>query len=200
MPKKIIKPEIRTLDKETGEIIVTPEVSIEEREPIDVLIRRGFKALFFKTPHNHNTLEAARHCATYSTGIGKCQAHQAAETEINGIMKRFGVTGVLPGSRTPPVYMDVPEDLDMQKAIHLVRAGEEEFMRQPAIVRAYFKNDMANYTATVNHMRKTGDKAGLQSLGLIPPDTPKPTETAVEPKTPKTPPDPKGPPPKGDKD
>jgi len=183
MAKRVVKPEIRTVDKETGEVIVTEAIT-EEVAAVDHLMKRGFKQLF-KTPFNHNTEYDARQYASVNNEPSMTQKHQAEETDINVIMKKFGVTGVAPGAKMPPSFLDVPADLDLQGALQMVAEGREAFESQPAEVRAYFRNDMARYSATVDDLRRRGDVKGLAALGLVetPPEEPeKPPKATPEPK------------------
>lgn len=139
----------------------------DENAIIDDQIRKGFRKLFWKTPFNHNTDVAAAQAATFNNLPSRTQRHQAADTDINVIMRKFGVTGVAPGAKYPPSFQDIPEDMDMQKAIEIVRQGYEAFETQPANIRALYRNDMALYAAHVEHLRATGDTEALEGLGLL---------------------------------
>lgn len=189
MAKKTVKPEVRTVDKETGEVIVTPAVVVDEptQEEIDTLMRRGFRRAFHKSPNNHNTQAASQLSATRNSSPTLTQQHEAKATDINEIMRRFGVTGTAPGARTQVAFMDVPEDISMQTAIDLVRAGQEEFEKLPAMTRAYFRNDLGLYATTVEDLRRSGNTEALRSLGIEVIASPPPPNAAE-----------KGSPPKGE--
>ena len=69
----------------------------------------------------------------------------AIDADINVIVKRFGITGVLPGRSTIPVvtngdFLDVTEFREVQDI--LVQA-DRSFMALPAEVRDRFRNDPA---------------------------------------------------------
>lgn len=70
-------------------------------------------------------------------------AIQSAEEEsnINTIVRRFGLTGQLPADVSMPQsgdFLDIP---DFHTAMNIVRKTQEEFLRVPAETRARFGND-----------------------------------------------------------
>lgn len=68
--------------------------------------------------------------------------HQFAdEVDINTIVRRFGLTGELPGDIKMPQSGDFSGIGDFHSAMSLVRSAQEEFMRVPAHIRARFSHD-----------------------------------------------------------
>lgn len=65
------------------------------------------------------------------------------ETDINHIVKRFGLTGQLPSEVAMPRYEDFDTVWDYHSAMNLVVESRQAFMRFPADVRARFGNDPA---------------------------------------------------------
>ena len=72
-------------------------------------------------------------------------AIQSAEEEsnINTIVRRFGLTGELPNNIRMPQSGDFTGIGDFHSAMNVVRSAQEEFLRVPAEVRARFGNDPA---------------------------------------------------------
>ena len=70
-------------------------------------------------------------------------AVQSAEEEsnINTIVRRFGISGELPNDLRMPQSGDFTGLPDFHTAMNLVRQAQEEFVRVPAEVRARFAND-----------------------------------------------------------
>lgn len=70
-------------------------------------------------------------------------AIQSAEEEsnINTIVRRFGITGELPNQLRMPQSGDFTNLPDFHTAMNLVRQAQEEFLRVPADIRARFGND-----------------------------------------------------------
>lgn len=64
------------------------------------------------------------------------------ETDINLIVRRFGLTGQLPsGSPRLPTYGDFAEVDDFQSAMNAVRVAEESFLELPSTIRSRFGNN-----------------------------------------------------------
>lgn len=60
------------------------------------------------------------------------------ETDINTILKRFGVTGRLPLTAKQPLVGDFSDIGDFQTALQAVEDANDNFMQLPASVRARF--------------------------------------------------------------
>lgn len=71
----------------------------------------------------------------------KTQQQYAEETDINTIVRRFGLTGQLPESMRIPEYADYENVFDFQTSMNAVRSASEAFMEMPAHIRAEFRND-----------------------------------------------------------
>jgi len=66
---------------------------------------------------------------------------QKDESDINTIVRNFGVTGRLPESTRLPQYGDFYGIEDYRSAIEAVKDADKAFMELPAKVREYFVND-----------------------------------------------------------
>lgn len=71
----------------------------------------------------------------------KAQQQFKDETDINTIVRKFGLTGQLPDNVTMPTYVDYEGIFDFQTAMNAVLQAEEAFMAMPADVRTRFGND-----------------------------------------------------------
>lgn len=78
-------------------------------------------------------------------------AIQSAEEEsnINTIVRKFGLTGELPGDVAMPKSGDFTNIPDFHSAMNLIRKTQEEFLRVPAEIRARFSNDPQVFMAFV---------------------------------------------------
>ncbi len=74
-------------------------------------------------------------------------AIQSAEEEsnINTIVRRFGITGELPSDLRMPRSGDFTGVPDFHTAMNMVRTAQEEFLRVPADIRARFVNDPGKF-------------------------------------------------------
>lgn len=70
-----------------------------------------------------------------------CQQSFKEECDINTIVRRFGLTGVMPETMRMPLNGDFTNVPDFQTALNMVREASDEFMRLPAEVRKRFGND-----------------------------------------------------------
>ena len=103
----------------------------------------------FNTGFNMNQNEISD--ATGLACADESMAVQSAEEEsnINTIVRRFGLTGELPNNLRMPQSGDFTGLPDFHAAMNLVRQAQEEFIRVPAEIRARFNNDPARFMAFV---------------------------------------------------
>lgn len=76
-----------------------------------------------------------------ASGEDMTQQEFKEESDINEIVRRFGITGQLPDNPRIPVSGDFEDVVDFHSAMNAVRAAEEGFMELPADLRAKFHND-----------------------------------------------------------
>lgn len=139
------------IDKETGEVIVP----------------------FLRTPYNYDTNAASDASGLRCEDPSRTDQSFAEETDINTIVKRFGLTGQLPdaGSVRAPLEGDFHEIYDYHTAANVVRQAEEAFAAMPADVRTEFGNDPGRFMDFV-HNPKNMDRAvelGLAVKKEVPP-------------------------------
>ncbi|WMC01495.1 internal scaffolding protein [Microvirus D_HF4_340] len=169
MPKKIVTDDGEIRDADDTTIAIAPP--------------------FWKTPYNHDTLAESMRTATRDFGESKTQQSQADEADLNKLLQKYGIGVVRELAPMPPVFdYDVPEIIDMQEAIRLVRAGQDAFDALPAEIRAQFDNDLARYSGFVDARIKEGDVATLKKLGIAVPDPPVTEATPPKVKPEATPP------------
>lgn len=71
-----------------------------------------------------------------------------AECDINNILKQYSVTGQIAHinqKAAQGAYVDLPDPLDFQESIELIRLAESSFSTLPAKVRDRFGNDPAEF-------------------------------------------------------
>lgn len=116
----------------------------------------------FRTAWNYDrdaaSLESALVCADESLAVQS----EAAEADINTIVRRFGLTGQLPQGVRPPMFGDFTQVMDYRSALDAVIAADEAFMEMPADVRKRFHDDPQEFVAfcsdekNLEEMRKLG--------------------------------------------
>lgn len=106
-------------------------------------------------------------------------AIQSAEEEsnINTIVRKFGLTGELPGDVAMPQSGDFTNIPDFHSAMNLIRKTQEEFLKVPAEVRARFGNDPQAFMAFVED---DANRVEAKRMGLLRPDEPVQAPMRVE--------------------
>lgn len=114
-----------------------------------------------------------------------------AECDINTIIKQFGQTGIvnhIRDARDQGQYADLPDEIDFQASLNLVRQAQESFASLPSKVRDRFGNDPA---AFLEFMGNPDNQEEMISLGLatrIVQDAPSSPTPPVAPAPPAEPP------------
>lgn len=138
--------------------------------------------VFLRSEHNYDMDEATLESALHCTDESLAQQSSAEETDINTIVRRFGLTGQLPTGVVVPSYADFEEAYDFRTAMDTVVQGREAFMQMPADVRKRFANDPALFLEFV-HDEKNYDEAVKLGIALPEPkvEKPEPLEVIVVP-------------------
>lgn len=103
--------------------------------------------------------------------VSRTQQSQAADTDINVIVKRFKVTGLLPQGVRAPSYGDFENLGDFRSALDAIMAAEKSFAAMPAEIRHEFQNDPGRFVAFCSDPANV-DR--MRELGLAVPLAPKP--------------------------
>lgn len=119
------------------------------------------------------SIEAA---VSFEGQVSRTQQHQKDETDINGIVKRFRVTGLLPQGIRRPTYGDFDSVTDFRSAMDAVIAAEKSFASLPSEVRKKFDNDPAKFVDFCSDERNLD---AMREMGLAVPKAPEPEPMAV---------------------
>lgn len=120
--------------------------------------------IFLRTPYNYDTMEVSDETGLECLDESLAQQHAKDETDINTIVRRFGLTGELPSGVRAPQYGDFTEATDYHTAMNAVIAANNSFMQLPADVRARFNNDAG---AFVDFCSDDKNRDEAKKLGLI---------------------------------
>jgi len=123
--------------------------------------------------HSIASNETGLHCKDKSL----TQQHQAEETDINYIVKRYLNTGQLEQRSMPPMQGDFTQAPDMQAAMDLVVAARVAFMQQPAEIRTRFNNDPVQF---VNFCSDEKNRDQLRQWGMWSPEANQAWKTQAE--------------------
>lgn len=97
------------------------------------------------------------------------QSHKA-ECDIHTILSQFQRTGILTHiNQNQAEFMDLPDGVDFQSAMELVKSAEHSFAALPSKVRDRFDNDPFQFLAA---FQDPAMEAELRDLGLLNPIRP----------------------------
>lgn len=120
------------------------------------------KKVFIRSPYNYDRNEASKACAYHETMPSLTVQDQKDDADINVIVRRFGLTGVMPVNHRVPEYGDFTHVQDYQSAVNAIVAAHDHFMEMPAEVRSEFGNDPQRFMefchnpASLPRMRELG--------------------------------------------
>lgn len=117
----------------------------------------------YRTAFNYNRKAASNSTALICTDLTRTQQHQRDDTDINVIVQRFNVHGVLPQGRTQPQYGDFTSPGDYQECLNKVIEAQDAFDQLPAKARQHFRHDPAAFLA---FLEAGPDAQLLLDLGL----------------------------------
>lgn len=92
------------------------------------------------------------------------------ESDINFIVKQFGLTGQIPENVRVPLEGDFTDVIDYQSALNAVIAADRAFMEMPAAVRERFSNDAGKFVEFCNDASNYDEAI---KLGIANPRLPK---------------------------
>lgn len=118
--------------------------------------------VFVRGTYNYDVDLASDEAGLVCLDKSLAQQSQKEEADINTIVQRFGITGMLPQNVRPPLQEDFVDIVDFHSAQNAIMAARDSFMRMPAGVRARFDNDPGAFVAfcsdeaNIDEMRKLG--------------------------------------------
>nr|WAE43800.1 MAG: internal scaffolding protein [Microviridae sp.] len=124
------------------------------------------KIPFFRSGHNYD-----RDSVSDETGL-RCDDPSLTvqadlePSDINVILKRFGITGQLPSGVRVPQYGDFTGVFDFQSAVNVVALANEAFDSMPAEIRSRFSNDPAKF---LDFVHDEANRLEAEKLGIVMP-------------------------------
>lgn len=128
------------------------------------------ETVFVRSALNYDTDQASLGSGLICAEPTMAQQQFKTETDINEIVRQFGITGQLPTDGRMASYGDFSEVVDYHTAMNAVRSAQDAFMALPAHVRERFSNDPQRFVDFCSDDRNLEE---ARKLGLSP-DAPKP--------------------------
>jgi phage internal scaffolding protein len=122
------------------------------------------KAIFLRTMYNYDTDAASNESGLACEEPTLAQQHYKEECDINTILQKFSITGILPEAPLSPRYGDFSGVGDYHTALNRVIAAQEEFEALPAQIRARFDNDPAKL---IEFLDDEANRPEAEQLGLV---------------------------------
>lgn len=120
--------------------------------------------VFLRTPYNYDKDAASNESGLHCEDASLAQQHYKEECDINTILEKFNITGLLPESPLSPRYGDFTGIGDYHTAMNRVFAAQEEFEALPAQIRARFGNDPAQL---IEFLENSENRPEAEELGLV---------------------------------
>lgn len=100
------------------------------------------------------------------------------ECNINNIVSQYKLTGIINHiNQQPPVYADLPDDMDYQTSLATISSASDAFDRLPAATRRAFDNDPYQLLIALGDPAR---RTELEQLGILKgPATPQPPGNPV---------------------
>jgi phage internal scaffolding protein len=121
-------------------------------------------APFVRSPYNYDRMAASNASGLRCRDPSLAVQDQRDEVDINTIVRRFGLTGMLPEDVRAPQYGDFQGINDYHGAMNAVCLANESFDALSPEVRFRFQNDPG---AFVDFCLDPANKAELTKLGLV---------------------------------
>ena len=120
--------------------------------------------MFIRSSFNYDRDDVSKETGLFCEDESLAIQSAEEETNINTIVKRFGLTGELPGDIAMPQSGDFTNIPDFHSAMNLIRKTQEEFMKVPADIRARFGNDPQAFMA---FCEDDNNREEARRLGLL---------------------------------
>ena len=120
--------------------------------------------VFLRTPYNYDKDAASNESGLHCEDASLAQQHYKEECDINTILQKFNISGLLPEQPLSPRYGDFTGIGDYHTAMNRVIAAQDEFEALPAQIRARFNNDPAQL---IEFLENSDNRPEAEELGLV---------------------------------
>lgn len=134
------------------------------------------REIFIRSSFNYDMDAASNESALLCEDESLALQSMEEESNINTIVRKFGVTGELPSDVKMPQTGDFTNLPDFHTAMNIVRKTQEEFLRVPAEIRARFGNDPQAFMMFVED---DANRDEARRMGLLKPEVVAPEPMAV---------------------
>lgn len=122
---------------------------------------------FIRSAYNYDSLSASRSAVVVNDLPSMAVQSEKDASDINVLVKRFGITGQISGVQRPPSLEEFGEIFDFRSAMDTLNEANRSFMSMSADTRARFLNDPARF---VEFCSKAENLDEMRKLGLAVPE------------------------------
>lgn len=151
-----------TIEKNEGQGV---EVPLDE---LPLVTKRSAERtkpkMFIRSPYNYDRSLVSFENGFECTDLSLTQQHQLQESDINYIVKQYGITGQIHTSVRQPMYGDFSGISDYAGALAAITAAQDSFYMLPSAVRERFNNDPREFVEFCLDDRNADE---AKRLGLV---------------------------------
>lgn len=136
---------------------------------------------FVRSAYNYDMAAASRQLGTRNDAPSLTVQSDKDDADINVLVRRFGVTGLVRMHQRPPLPEQFADVFDFQSAMNLIRESQEAFADLPATVRDRFNNNPAAFVDFCGNPDNIEDmrKMGLAHPAKVPDPEPEPQKVQI---------------------
>lgn len=120
--------------------------------------------MFLRSAFNYDRDLASDESALSEFDVSQTKQAFKEECDINTIVRRFGLTGMLPEGVRMPTFSDFGSLGDFHGAMNAIARANEAFDAMPAEIRSRFANDPQAFVSFCSDAKNAAEAA---RLGLI---------------------------------
>lgn len=99
------------------------------------------KTMVVRTPYNYDRFAASLESGLACSDESRTVQSEKDDADINVLVRRFGLTGMIPQNVRAPIADDFCDVFDFSSAMQGIRTAQESFEQLGSDVRERFRND-----------------------------------------------------------
>lgn len=139
--------------------------------------------IFVRSPYNYDADLVSRETSVNcDESEDMTQQSFKEECDINTLVRRFGITGLMPQNMVPPTFQMFEDVFDFHSAMNAIAEARESFDALPAETRYKFQNDPQKFVEFCADPKNVDEmvEMGLAIARPVADNTPAPSSEAKE--------------------
>lgn len=132
---------------------------------------KALREVFLRSAHNYDADQVSQETGLACRDVSLAKQSFAEESDINTLVRRFGLTGQVPVAARLPTFQDFEGVFDFQTAMNAVVMAQQSFQALPGELRYRFHNNPQEF---VEFCSDEANRPEAERLGLVPPKPPAP--------------------------